>query len=52
VLDAVLGTVLGQRFINPGEFVHALADSVRARGGKVVDGATVTGSAPTGPSTA
>jgi D-amino-acid dehydrogenase len=38
----------GQRFINPGEFVHALADSVRARGGKVVDGATVTGVRDTG----
>ena len=38
----------GQRFVNPGEFVHALADSVRARGGKVVDGATVTGVRDTG----
>ncbi len=38
----------GQRFINPGEFVHALADSVKARGGKVVDGATVTGVRDTG----
>ncbi|WP_433463735.1 NAD(P)/FAD-dependent oxidoreductase [Spirillospora sp. CA-128828] len=33
----------GQRFINPGVFVHALADSVRARGGKIRAGAAVTG---------
>lgn len=26
-----------QRFINPGRFVHALADSVRARGAEIVD---------------
>jgi D-amino-acid dehydrogenase len=38
----------GQRFINPGEFVHKLADSVKERGGKVVDGATVTGVRDTG----
>ena len=38
----------GQRFVNPGEFVHALADSVRARGGKVVERATVTGVRDTG----
>jgi D-amino-acid dehydrogenase len=31
----------GQRFIDPGAYVHALADSVRARGGKIVTGATV-----------
>ncbi|WP_433474025.1 NAD(P)/FAD-dependent oxidoreductase [Spirillospora sp. CA-142024] len=33
----------GQRFIDPGVFVHALADSVRARGGKIRAGAAVTG---------
>ncbi|MEO6604600.1 MAG: FAD-dependent oxidoreductase [Aeromicrobium sp.] len=27
-----------QRFINPGRFVHALADAVRGRGGEIVDG--------------
>ncbi|MCP9970530.1 FAD-binding oxidoreductase [Actinomadura madurae] len=32
----------GQRFINPGVFVHALADSVRDRGGKIRTGAAVT----------
>ena len=31
----------GQRFIDPGRYVHALADSVRERGGKIIDGATV-----------
>jgi len=31
----------GQRFINPGAYVHSLADSVRARGGKIHEGATV-----------
>jgi D-amino-acid dehydrogenase len=31
-----------QRFIDPGEFVHALADAVRARGGSIVTGAEVT----------
>ncbi|MFG2091446.1 NAD(P)/FAD-dependent oxidoreductase [Spirillospora sp. NPDC048824] len=31
----------GQRFIDPGEFVHALADSVRDRGGKIRVGADV-----------
>lgn len=31
----------GQRFIDPGAFVSALADSVRARGGKVRTGFTV-----------
>ena len=29
----------GQRFINPGAYVHALADAVIARGGKIVTGA-------------
>ncbi|MCW3818126.1 FAD-binding oxidoreductase [Micromonospora sp. DR5-3] len=33
----------GQRFINPGEYVHALADSVRARGASLVTGAAVVG---------
>lgn len=32
----------GQRFIDPGSYVHALADSVRSRGGKILDGADVT----------
>lgn len=31
-----------QRFINPGEYVNALADSVRARGGRILTGTTVT----------
>ncbi len=31
----------GQRFVNPGEYVHALADAVRARGGSLVTGADV-----------
>jgi len=31
----------GQRFINPGRFVHALADAVRQRGGEIVDGLDV-----------
>jgi D-amino-acid dehydrogenase len=30
-----------QRYINPGQYVHALADSVRARGASLVDGADV-----------
>ncbi|MEV0158056.1 FAD-dependent oxidoreductase [Micromonospora sp. NPDC050686] len=30
-----------QRFINPGHYVHALADSVRARGGSLVTGTDV-----------
>ena len=30
-----------QRFINPGAYVHALADAVRDRGGKILTGATV-----------
>ena len=33
----------GQRYIDPGRFVQALADSVSARGGKVMDGVDVTG---------
>ncbi|SBT42880.1 NAD(P)/FAD-dependent oxidoreductase [Micromonospora narathiwatensis] len=31
----------GQRFVNPGEYVHALADSVLARGASLVTGADV-----------
>ncbi|MBM0255887.1 FAD-binding oxidoreductase [Micromonospora sp. 4G55] len=31
----------GQRFINPGHYVHALADSVRARGASLVTGTDV-----------
>ncbi|MCG3041581.1 FAD-dependent oxidoreductase [Streptomyces sp. S1A] len=33
----------GQRYIDPGAFVRALADSVRARGGEIRTGAAVTG---------
>ncbi|HEY8478993.1 MAG TPA: FAD-dependent oxidoreductase [Spirillospora sp.] len=33
----------GQRFIDPGRFVHALADSVRDRGGKIRTGEAVDG---------
>lgn len=45
-LSARIGAAIllrGQRFIDPGRFVHALADSVRARGGKIRAGAAVTG---------
>ena len=35
--------LLGQRYLNPGEYVAALADSVRARGGTIREGAEVTG---------
>lgn len=38
----------GQRFINPGVYVCALADSVIARGGKIVTGGAVTGLRDTG----
>ncbi|MFP5335746.1 MAG: NAD(P)/FAD-dependent oxidoreductase [Actinomycetes bacterium] len=31
----------GQRFVDPGEYVHALADSVRDRGGKLAEGVEV-----------
>ncbi|HEX5595386.1 MAG TPA: FAD-dependent oxidoreductase [Micromonosporaceae bacterium] len=31
----------GQRFINPGQYVHALADSVRARGTSILTGVDV-----------
>jgi D-amino-acid dehydrogenase len=37
-----------QRFINPGAYVHALADSVRDRGGKILTGATVVDIVETG----
>jgi D-amino-acid dehydrogenase len=37
-----------QRFINPGDYVHALADSVRDRGGKILTGATVVDIVETG----
>jgi D-amino-acid dehydrogenase len=37
-----------QRFINPGAYVHALADSVRDRGGKILSGATVVDLVETG----
>ncbi len=30
-----------QRFVDPGRYVHAIADSVSDRGGKIIDGATV-----------
>ncbi|WP_086791906.1 NAD(P)/FAD-dependent oxidoreductase [Streptomyces thermovulgaris] len=33
----------GQRYIDPGHFVHALADAVRARGGVVREGVEVAG---------
>lgn len=32
----------GQRFINPGRFVHALAEAVTARGGEVLSGHRIT----------
>ena len=31
----------GQRFIDPGRYIHALAESVSDRGGKIIDSATV-----------
>lgn len=36
----------GQRFIDPGSFVQALADSVRDRGGKIIEGGDVAGIDP------
>lgn len=41
--DGVTSGILlrGQRFINPGRFVHSLADSVRERGGEIREGTTV-----------
>jgi D-amino-acid dehydrogenase len=44
-LSAVVrfGVVIrGQRYLNPAEYVTALADTVRSRGGKIVEGAPVT----------
>ena len=35
--------LLGQRYVNPGEYVDALAASVRARGGTIHEGPRVTG---------
>lgn len=43
-LSAEIGAAIllkGQRFIDPGRYVHALAESVADRGGKIIDGATV-----------
>ncbi|TDC62988.1 FAD-dependent oxidoreductase [Actinomadura sp. GC306] len=43
-LSAEIGAAIvlrGQRFIDPGRFVHALADSVRDRGGKIRPGEAV-----------
>lgn len=43
-LSGEIGAALrlrGQRFINPGEFVHALADSFVARGGQLLTGSDV-----------
>jgi len=43
-LSGEIGAVLllrGQRFIDPGTYVAALADSVRARGGEILEGVTV-----------
>ena len=45
-LSAGVSTVLemeGQRFIEPGPFVEALADAVRARGASIISGADVRG---------
>lgn len=38
----------GQRFVDPGTYVNALAESVTARGGKIVTGGAVTGLRDTG----
>jgi D-amino-acid dehydrogenase len=48
--DAIGAAIVlhGQRFINPGTYVNALADSVLARGGKIVTGSAVTGIAESG----
>ncbi|OZM83938.1 FAD-binding oxidoreductase [Pseudonocardia sp. MH-G8] len=43
-LSGAIGSAIrlhGQRFIDPGTYVHLLADSVRARGGEIRDGAAV-----------
>lgn len=39
----------GQRYLNPGRFVHALAAAVTARGGEIVAGHHVTGVVQRGP---
>ncbi|GAA4115805.1 FAD-dependent oxidoreductase [Knoellia locipacati] len=39
----------GQRYLNPGRFVHALADAVTARGGEIATGARVTDVSQRGP---
>ncbi len=39
----------GQRYLNPGRFVHALAAAVTARGGEIVSGHHVTGVVQRGP---
>src|SRR5690625_2481231 len=41
-----------QRYIDPGRFAHALAESVSARGGKIVDRVDVTGVRDLGPQSA
>jgi D-amino-acid dehydrogenase len=39
----------GQRYLNPGRFVHALADAVTARGGEIATGRRVTDVSQRGP---
>ena len=39
----------GQRYLNPGRFVHALADAVTARGGEIATGQRVTDVSQRGP---
>jgi D-amino-acid dehydrogenase len=48
--DAIGAAIVlhGQRYVNPGEYVNALADSVAQRGGKIVAGASVSGIRDTG----
>lgn len=43
-LSSAVGAAIrlhGQRFIDPGGYVHSLADAVRGRGGEIVTGVTV-----------
>jgi D-amino-acid dehydrogenase len=50
-LSGAIGAAIvlkGQRFVDPGEYVQALADAVTQRGGKIVTGATVSGLHDTG----
>jgi D-amino-acid dehydrogenase len=50
-LSAEIGAAIrlrGQRFIDPGSYVHALADAVLDRGGKILTGATVVDVVETG----